>query len=183
VNDNFVLPSTFVLTLLLMVGLFFFIRASTKERTEQLEFVSDELEESLLEKLEKHFVQRAYKVAAVNAEREEVIFQGTLRPSWFLAIFLSILAALGFLCLALVLSFLYPSLTLLFLSAIATSPLAGVFYWRGAKRVESVKIVFQTRSPIGESPQTIATVTAHRDELAQLKQALSTWKIISLEGA
>jgi hypothetical protein len=182
VNGNPILPSTFVLTLLLMVGLLFFIRASTKERTEQLEFVTDELEESLLEKLETHFIQRAYKVAAVNAEREEVVFQGTVRPSWFLAIFLSILAAFGFLCLALVLSFLYPSLTLLFGSAIALSPLAGVFYWRGAERVERVSIVFQSRSQ-GESPQTIATVTAHRDELAQLKQALWAWKIIPPEGA
>jgi hypothetical protein len=31
-----VLPSTFVLTLLLAVGLFFFIKASVKDRTEQV---------------------------------------------------------------------------------------------------------------------------------------------------
>ncbi|NJN23955.1 MAG: cofactor assembly of complex C subunit B [Acaryochloridaceae cyanobacterium RL_2_7] len=43
-----VLPSTLLLTLLLMVGLFFFIRASTKDRTELMEWVTEDAGESVL---------------------------------------------------------------------------------------------------------------------------------------
>ncbi|HSF73309.1 MAG TPA: cofactor assembly of complex C subunit B, partial [Microcoleus sp.] len=43
-----VLPSTFVLTLLLAVGLFFFIKASVKDRIEQVKLASESAQESLL---------------------------------------------------------------------------------------------------------------------------------------
>ncbi|MBD0390148.1 MAG: cofactor assembly of complex C subunit B, partial [Nostoc sp. C3-bin3] len=40
--DTAILPSTFVLTFLLAVGLFFFIRASTKDRTETARLISEQ---------------------------------------------------------------------------------------------------------------------------------------------
>lgn len=166
------IASTFVLTLLMMVGLFFFIRASTKERTEQLELIVEDSEESFLEKLKTYFAQRAYQIAAVDTEKHQLLFQGVVRPSWFLAIFLTVLAALGLLCFALVFSFLYPSLTNLFLSFIVLAPAAGVFYWRGAKRLERVFLKIESFSTEESQPKLLATVIAHRDELAQLKQVL-----------
>jgi hypothetical protein len=171
VNNTPILSSTFMLTLLLMVGLFFFIRASVKDRTQQIELVAEESEESLLEQLEIYFRDRAYRLAAVDAEKERVIFEGMVRPSWFLAIFLSVLAAFGLLCFALVLSYLYPALTNGFLFLVALAPAAGVFYWKGAKKLEKVAIGFHSLD--GQKPKTVAIVTAHRDELAQLQQAFS----------
>ncbi len=64
-----VLPSTFVLTLLLAVGLFFFIKASVKDRTEQVKLSSDSAQESLLTQLQQYFSDRAYRVAAVDANQ------------------------------------------------------------------------------------------------------------------
>ncbi|XTZ11367.1 MAG: cofactor assembly of complex C subunit B, partial [cyanobacterium endosymbiont of Rhopalodia yunnanensis] len=43
-----VLSSTFFLTLLLMMGLFFFIRASAKDRTERIKLTSRESIDQLL---------------------------------------------------------------------------------------------------------------------------------------
>jgi Flp pilus assembly protein TadB len=178
VNNTSILSSTFLLTLLLMVGLFFFIRASVKERTEQIELIAEESEESLLERLQAYFSQRAYQVSAVDAQKSQIVFQGIVRPSWFLAIFLSVLAALGLLCLALVFSFLYPSGTIFFLALTLFAPAAGVFYWRGAKRLEKVFLKVESLSNAAGEPKTLAIVTAHRDELTQLQQALP-WKLAS----
>jgi uncharacterized membrane protein YbhN (UPF0104 family) len=172
------LSSTFVLTLLLIVGLFFFIRASVKERTEQIKLVVEEPEASLLERLQVYFSERAYQLAAVDADRHRIVFQGMVRPSWFLAIFLTILAVFGLLCLALVLSLLYPSLTNLFLSLSALSPTAGFFYWKGAKRLERISVEVESLLTEGGQAKTLAIVTAHRDELRQLQQAFP-WKLAS----
>ena len=46
--DAAVLQSTFLLTLLLSVGLFFFIRASTKDRTEVMRLGSEQDENTLM---------------------------------------------------------------------------------------------------------------------------------------
>jgi hypothetical protein len=167
-----VLSSTFLLTLLLAVGLFFFIRASVKDRTEQVELITQEPEESFLAWLQQYFDQRAYRVAAVDAATHQVTFQGFVRPSWFLAIFLTVLAACGFLCLSLVLSLLYPPLSSVFLGLVLLAPAAGVFYWKKAGRSEQVSLKVAAVPTQESGTQTRVTVTAHRDELRELQQAL-----------
>jgi hypothetical protein len=167
-----ILASTFLLTLLLAVGLFFFIRASVKDRTQQVKLIAEEPEESLLNQLQQYFDQRAYRVAAVDAATNQVIFQGVVRPSWFLAIFLTVLAALGILCLSLVLSLLYPTLTSVFLGLVILAPAAGVFYWKKAERTEQVSLKVETLPTQESNKQSLITVTAHRDELLTLQQAL-----------
>ncbi len=167
-----ILSSTFLLTLLLMVGLFFFIRASVKDRTQQVKLIAEEPEESLLGQLQEYFDQRAYRVAAVDPAQNQVTFEGFVRPSWFLAIFLTLLAASGLLCFALVLSLLYPSLSNLFLTLILLAPAAGVFYWKKAGRLEQVGLKVEALPDRGKGGQSLITVTAHRDELLQLQQAL-----------
>lgn len=97
--DNSFLNSTFLLTLLLLVGLFFFIRASIKDRIEVLQIRSDQPQESVLDQLQQYFTDRAYRVAAVDASQQTIRWEGQVRPSWFLAIFLSGLAAVGSSCL------------------------------------------------------------------------------------
>jgi uncharacterized membrane protein YphA (DoxX/SURF4 family) len=166
-NDS-VITSTLLLTLLLMVGLFFFIRGSTKDRTQEVELVSEQPEESLLDQLRQYFGQRAYRVATVDAATNQVTFEGRVRPSLFLAVFLSCLAAIGMLCLTLVLSMVLPDMSPLWFGLLLLSPLAGVFYWRGSDRVEQVLL------RVGqEGSVSLITVRAHRDELAELQRILN----------
>ncbi|MDJ0578997.1 cofactor assembly of complex C subunit B [Crocosphaera sp.] len=165
-----VLSSTFFLTLLLMVGLFFFIRASVKDRTEQVKLISDVPKTSLLEQLKDYFTQRAYNITASDAGQDTITFEGLVRPSWFLAIFLSMLAASGLFCLILVLSFVYPALTPLFIALELLSPIAGIFYWKKAERVETVSFSLESLNQQGSHTGSLLTLTAHRDEVIQLKQ-------------
>lgn len=161
--DNAVLPSTFLLTLLLAVGLFFFIRASTKDRTQTVYLVSEQDEAALMPQLEAYFRLRAYRIAAVDQQQNQVTFEGFVRPSWFLAVFLFMLAATGLSCLALVLSLLFPNLSQWSPAILLLSPLSGLFYWQKAGRVEKVYLKVD--------PSKI-TVTAHRDELTELQRNL-----------
>ncbi len=160
--NNTIFFSTFVLTLLLIVGLFFFIKASIKERIEKLEMIPSDSPELLLEQLQAYFQSRAYALADVEPDQQKLVFQGYVRPSWFLAIFLSFLAAIGLACLGLVFSYLYPESGFGFLTISVLSPLAGFFYWKGAARLEKVTLQVQEEQKF--------TLTGHRDELASLKQ-------------
>lgn len=169
--DTAILPSTLLLTLLMFIGLFFFIKASTKERTELVQLLSDEDEETLMPKLQEYFRSRFYRVAAIDRENNQVIFEGFVRPSWFLAVFLTLLAATGIVCLSLVISLLFPSLNQLFIGIVLLSPLAGVFYWKNAGRIEKVSLKVETTESENKKCSTI-TVVAHRDELAELQRAL-----------
>ncbi|WP_204103935.1 MULTISPECIES: cofactor assembly of complex C subunit B [Spirulina sp. CCY15215] len=159
-----VLSSTFFLTLLLAIGLFFFIRASVKERIEEIQLFTEETRESLLEKLQTYFDRRAYKVTASESDR--LTFEGFVRPSWFLAIFLSVLAAIGLLSLALVFAYLFPAIGNFFIGLVIIAPLAGYFYWKGAGRVEQVLIKIETEA----TNKNRILVRGHRDELIQLKR-------------
>lgn len=167
-----VLASTFLLTLLLAVGLFFFIKASVKDRTERVKLTADRAEETLLAQLQQYFSQRAYRVTAIDATQHQVTFEGVVRASWFLAIFLTILSAVGLLCLALVLSMLLPQGGELFLGFVLLSPLAGLFYWKKAERSEQVSLKLEALASSGTTAQSLITVTAHRDELIALQRAL-----------
>lgn len=168
------ISSTFLLTILLSVGLFFFIKASVKDRTEAVKLISVQPEESLLAQLQQYFTDRSYRVASVDADLNQVTFEGFVRPSWFLAIFLSLLGAVGILCMVLVLSMLFPQGGLLFLALELLSPLAGIFYWQNAGRQEKVSLKFErVGSEETQTDRSLITVTAHRDELATLQKALN----------
>lgn len=171
VTNSSVISSTFFLTLLMGVGLFFFIRASVKDRTEQLELMTDEADTQLLNQLQKYFLERGYQVIQVNPQQQTMIMEGLVSPSLFLATFLTILAGLGLLCLGLVLALLYPSSHQWFLTVALLSPLAGLFYWKKAKRVEKIALAVKNLS----KPQqgNLITLTAHRDELIELQQNFS----------
>lgn len=169
--SELILSSTFLLTLLLAVGLFFFIRASVKDRTEEVKLISPQPEESLVAQLQQYFSQRAYRVVSADESEKQVTFEGYVQPSLFLAIFLTLLAAIGIFCLALVLAILFPQWGNLFLFLLFLAPAAGVFYWKGAGRLE--KVFLKLESLTGEKSGILITVKAHRDELAELQRALS----------
>lgn len=171
--ENSVLISTALLTLLLLVGLFFFIKASTRERTEVAMLTADEPETTVLEKLQGYFAERAYHISSVDAQTNQVTFEGFVRPSLFLAVFLTALAAVATLCLSLVLSILFPKVGTLALTLSLISPLAGLFYWKTAGRSEQVLLKVEPLTLANAPQQQLITVTAHRDELAALKTALA----------
>lgn len=153
----------------MMIGLFFFIRASVKDRTKQIQLVPSESEDILLKKLQEYFETRAYQLTAVDPENKQITFKGFVQPSVFLAILLTLLAGVGFFCLALVLFLLFPNVNSLFWLLLVLAPLAGVFYWRKAGRWEEIllQVVSRTDSP------NLVSITAHRDELIQLEENLS----------
>ena len=169
--DNAIVPSTFLLTLLLSVGLFFFIRASTKDRIEKAQLVSEQDEATLMTQLNEYFFSRSYRVIDVDQEKNQVTFEGFVRPSWFLAIFLTFLAAVGFACLSLVLSQLLSSQSPFLLTLVVLSPLSGIFYWQKAGRLEKVSLKMES-IPSEQHSSSKITVIGHRDELAELQKAL-----------
>ncbi len=157
------------------MGLFFFIRASAKDRTEQIKLTPRESIEQLLSQLQVYFTQRAYHISSVDPLCQTMVFEGFVSPSWFLTIYLSGLTAIGLFCLSLVLSFLYPSLTLLFLGLVFLCPVSGLFYWKKSGRVEQVFLEVKSisepnQSQLDENIQSLVIITAHRDELAKLQK-------------
>lgn len=165
-----VLSSTLLLTILLMVGLFFFIRASVKERIEQITLIASDPPDRLRTQLQQYFEERSYQLDQIDEQTEQITYQGLVRPSWFLAIFLSVLAGFGFLCIGLVLSYLVAAETSWFNLLVLFAPMAGYFYWKKAKRVE--KVIFKVESAASEAKtaQNWVKVRGHRDELAQLQR-------------
>lgn len=153
----------------MFIGLFFFIRASVKDRTKQIQLRPDESEDVLIEKLRKYFEARAYKLTAVDSDKKEVAFSGYVQPSIFLASLLTFLAIVGLSCLTLVLFLLFPNLSRLCWLLLFLAPTAGVFYWRKAGRWEKILLQVVTQQ---DSPN-LVKIVAHRDELIQLQENLS----------
>ena len=150
-----------------MIGLFFFIRGSIKDRTEVVTLQCQDTEDNVLTYLRDYFTNRSYQVKAIDTDKNKVTLEGMVSPSVFLAIFLSFLAGCGLFCFALVLSMLFETESTTFLPLVIFSPLAGFFYWKGSSRVEQV--AFRLDSNAQESQDTIITIQAHRDELIQLQ--------------
>lgn len=175
VNPSFMsnptLISTFLLTLLLLVGLLFFIRASVKDRTTEVEFLAEPTAIELYQQLQQHFLQRAYAQVTTDEAEQTVTFEGFVRPSLFLAVFLSLLAGTGLLCLVLVLSLVLPQFSAALLSLVLLSPLAGAFYWRSAARPERVQLQIKSGREPDTQDKTFISVIAHRDELIALQRS------------
>jgi Cofactor assembly of complex C subunit B len=165
-----VLNSILFITLLLAVGLFFFIRASTKDRIEQMILETSDSEADLLPRLDAYFTDRAYRIAAVDRDTDIVTFEGLVRPSVFLATLLTGLAAGGALCIALVLSMLFPDVGSWFGLLLVVAPLAGWFYWKGASRIEQVRLKVVAQAD--EKSPTSIRISGHRDELAVFQETL-----------
>jgi Cofactor assembly of complex C subunit B len=160
----------------MIVGLVFFIRASTKDRIETLTLTRPVEPLALLRDLTTYFEARAYTIIAAEAEAQRITLRGRVRPSLFLVGFLTLLAAVGALCFALVLANLWPAYGATFLGLLALSPLAGWFYWRGADRDEEICLAIPPDAANNsqlESALAKVTITAHRDELIALEQGFN----------
>ena len=166
------------------IGLGFFIRASTKDRIEVMQFSSQQTVEPLQQAVTKYFYSRAFRLA--DLEKTEGIRAGSeltpvttlvgmVSPSVFMAVFLSTLAAVGFGCLTLIMATLFPGWGGWLLGLVAISPLAGVFYWKKSSRPETV--VFKVEPLAAETSSSgrssILTVRGHRDEIADLQNTFT----------
>lgn len=166
----------------MVVGLVFFIRASTKDRIEVAQFSSPQPAESLEQAVMKYFYTRAYQPDEAAAGQPDetpgpTIINGTklvglVSPSVFMAAFLSGMAAIGLLCLSLIAATLFPNWGGWLIGLVALSPLAGVFYWKKSSRPEA--IVLKVEKLASErSLRSKLTVKGHRDELADLETAFA----------
>ncbi len=166
-----VLSSTLLLTLLLTIGLVFFLRAASKDRTTVIDIQSPRPPLEILNGLTLWLEARGWKRDGGNAERQTLRFIGEVESSRPLAIFLSMLGGLGAGCLGLVIKQLYPVLEWWPLLLICFGPFAGFVYHRRAKREEFVELRLMS---IKEGEGSMLRLRAHRDELIALESELSS---------
>lgn len=171
--NNTALISSFILTLLSSIGLVFFIKASVKARTKNLKLIAEQEADLLLNQLKEYFDYRAYRIVGIDPAQNQLTFEGVVRPSWFLALFLTLLAAIGSLCFGLALSMLVPEYSQYLIWLVVVSPLAGIFYWQKSKRPEQVDLKLEGILTEGSQTKSLLSITAHRDELAALQTALN----------
>ncbi len=163
--------STLLLTGLMVIGLGFFIRASTKDRIEIARFTSKQSAEALNQAVMKYFRARAYQpetlpltgvatsadltpAPAISTQQtQQTKLVGMVSPSVFMAVFLSALAAVGFGCLGLIVATLFPTWGSVLFGLVLASPLAGVFYWRQSSRPETVIIKIEPLESLQLGPK------------------------------
>ncbi|AGF53396.1 slr0589 [Synechocystis sp. PCC 6803] len=169
VMDLPVLGSTLFFTIFSLIGLIFFIRSSVKDRTQRIRAWIDNPEAGILDEIKTYFNNRAYRITNIDPVQQAITFEGNVQASPFLAVFLSLLAALGLLCLALVLAVFWPQRGFLFFFLLWLAPLAGTFYWQKAARVEAITLEVGDPDQPSHPGQYPLTITAHRDELRELQ--------------
>lgn len=159
----------------MLIGLVFFIRASVKDRTAVLKMGSKKAVEALEQDLRQYFDDRAYSVKSLDRDRDLITWEGLVQPSLPLAILLSFLASIGLFCLSLVLLLAVPAVGPSWFAVMLFAPAAGSFYWKRAGRLEEVSYrILEPRQAEGEQSEvkSLLSISAHRDELLSLQQAL-----------
>ena len=173
--------STLFLTILLAIGLVFFLRAASKDRTTVVDIQSTLPAIEVLNGISSWLEKRGWKKNGGNVEEKLLLFNGSVASSPFLAIFLSCLGGLGAASLGLVLIQLYPSLSWwpLLLASIG-APLAGMIYRVKSKREEflELKLISAEISNIS-----VLRIRAHRDELIAIQLELSDSLKLSSENS
>ena len=173
--------STLFLTILLAIGLVFFLRAASKDRTTVVDVQSPLPPIEVLNGINCWLEERGWRKNGGNVDEKLLLYSGSVASSPFLVIFLSCLGGLGSACLGLVLIQLYPSLSWwpLLLAAIG-SPLAGFVYRIKSKRDESLELKLLSSELSNIS---ILRIKAHRDELIAIQLELSESLELSSENS
>ncbi len=168
--------STLLMTTLLGIGLFFFIRASGKDRVESRRYQTLQPLEPLGSGLKHYLLGRGYRL--VSAEPSGMAtFEGQAQPSGFLAALLTVLAGAGLGCLAMVLQTLFPQWGRLAWLLLTAAPLAGDYYRFRNQRRETIRLKIEQPNIEPADPtdvvQALVWVSGHRDELDELEQHFS----------
>ena len=173
--------SVLFLTLLLAIGLVFFLRAASKDRTTVVDVHSSLPPLEVLNAVSLWLEERGWERNGGDLDRQVLCFKGNVASSGTLAILLSIFGALGSSCLGLVIRQLYPFLGWWpLLLAILGGPLAGFVYRYRAARIESLELRLVSSA---ESDESILRIRAHRDELIAMELELSERLQLSSDGS
>jgi hypothetical protein len=173
--------STLLLTLLLAVGLVFFLRAASKDRTTVVEVHSPRPAIEVLEGLTGWLTERGWRTDSGDVERQVLRFRGQVRASLALALLLSLLGGAGAACLGLVLRQVLPVLGWWPLLLGLLGPAAGVIYQRRAARAESLEL--RLMSDDGPDGGSTLRLRAHRDELIAMEVDLGPRLQLASDGA
>ena len=166
---NYSLKSTFLLTILLSIGLFFFLRASSKDRTTTIEISTETDPIETLNIICGWLKLRGWNQVGGNSEKKTLTFTGQVTSSNSLAIFLSVLGGLGSCSLGLVIRQIYPNLSWWpILLGLIGGPISGIIYSKKSKREET----FEFRLLDEFDKSTKLKLRAHRDELISLEKEL-----------
>ena len=177
---NYSLESTFLLTILLAIGLFFFLRASSKDRTTTIEISSAKDKIDTLNIICRWLNGRGWNQVGGSIEQKTLIFKGQVISSNSLAVFLSILGVLGACSLGLVINQIYPNLKWWpILLGVVGGPISGIIYSKKSQREETFE--FRLLDNCGTS--TKLRLRAHRDELISLEKELQNELKLKSDGS
>ena len=172
--------STLLLTLLLGIGLIFFLRAASKDRTTIVEVHSPRPPLEVLEGLDQWLKQRGWNRHGGDADRCLLEYRGRVESSSALAILLSVLGTVGAGSLGLVIRQVNAGLGWWPLLIASLGPLTGWVYTRRAQREEGLQIrLVETEASEGSTLR----LQAHRDELIALELALGGPLQLASDGA
>ncbi len=173
--------SVLLLTILLAIGLVFFLRAASKDRTTVVDVCSPLPPLEVLNGVSVWLEGRGWKSDGGDADRQVLRFQGNVASSGLLAVLLSMFGGLGSACLALVIRQLYPSLDWWpFLLVLLGGPAAGFIYRRRAARIESFELRLISSA---DTEQSTLRIRAHRDELIAMELELAKSLQLASDGS
>ena len=165
------LNSTLLLTILLAIGLFFFLRASSKDRTTIVEITSSQKPIEVLKVMYEWLDLRGWNQTGGDFDQRILIFKGQVVSSKLLAVFLSLLGGFGSCALGLVIIQIYPTLGWWpILLGLIGGPLSGMIYFKKSAREE--KFELRLISNEDNEEMTLIRLRAHRDELISLENEL-----------
>ena len=178
---NYYLGSTLLLTILLAIGLFFFLKASSKDRTTIIDISSSKKPIEVLNEVCSWLKSRGWQQTKVNSDKKIITFKGQVVSSKSLAIFLSILGGLGSCSLGLVLIQIYPFLNWWpILLGLVGGPISGFVYFKNSQREE----IFEFKLiDANELQSTQLRISAHRDELIAFENDLKQKLELSSDGS
>ena len=178
---TYYLNSTLLLTILLAIGLFFFLRASSKDRTTVVEITSSQKPVEVLNVMYEWLNLRGWKQTGGNFDQRILTFKGQVVSSKLLAIFLSLLGGFGSCALGLVIIQIYPNLGWwpIFLGLIG-GPLSGMVYFKKSAREEKFELRLINEN---QNDSTFMRLRAHRDELISLENELGEKLQLKSDGS
>ncbi len=176
------LNSTLLLTILLAIGLFFFLRASSKDRTTVVEITSSQKPVEVLNIMYEWLQLRGWKQTGGDFDKRILIFKGQVISSKLLAIFLSLLGGCGSCALGLVIIQIFPTLGWWpILLGLIGGPFSGMIYFKKSAREEKFELRLIDSSDNKE--MTSMRLRAHRDELISLENELSNRLDLKSDGS
>ncbi|WP_036901079.1 MULTISPECIES: cofactor assembly of complex C subunit B [Prochlorococcus] len=172
--------TTLALTILLAIGLGFFLRAASKDRTTIVDIASELPPVEVLTGISDWLEARGWRREGGDIDRQVLRFNGKVSYSPWLAVFLSLLCALGGACLGLVFCQLFPVIAWWPLSLLLLGPLAGLFYRYRAFRTECVELQLLS---VTEESSSVLRLRAHRDELIAMELELGKKLVLKSDGS